>query len=75
MIWLWYFILKDRYAEDYSVPVLDQHQDYELTGFSEKDGTTTLKFKRKLNTCDDQDREIKVTFYSGKGDFCFHFLS
>ena len=51
---------KDRYADGYSVPVLDKYQDYNLTGFSEKDGTTILKFKRKIDTCDSRDRKIMV---------------
>ena len=51
---------QDRYADEYSVPVLDKQQDYELTGFSEEDGTTTLKFKRKIDTCDQRDRKILV---------------
>ena len=55
-----YSLSKDRYADGYSVPVLDKHQDYELTGFSEKDGTTILKFKRKIDTCDKRDRKIEV---------------
>ena len=46
-----------------SVPVRDQHQDYNLTGFSEKDGKTILQFKRKLNTCDKWDSKIEVKFY------------
>lgn len=35
-------------------PVVDSSQDYELLAGSENATHTTLRFKRKLNTCDDK---------------------
>jgi hypothetical protein len=53
--------LKDCYAAGRSAPVSDLQQDYILLDGAEIEGYTILKFKRKLNTCDDiNDKEIKI---------------
>ena len=41
-------------------PILDKKQDYDLVGSSESDAVTVLKFKRKLVTCDNEDKDIAV---------------
>jgi len=54
-------------------PILDKKQDYNLVGSSESNSFTVLKFKRKLVTCDKEDRDIplgtnKVIYAFGKDD-------
>lgn len=44
-------------------PIEDKEQNYELVGSSETNGVTVLKFKRKINTCDKEDREIPVCYF------------
>ena len=39
-------------------PVLDKHQDWFLISAAEANGVTTVRFWRKLTTCDDEDRPI-----------------
>ena len=43
------------------MPKIDSQQDYELISFKEDNGKTTMKFKRKLDTCDPQDNKIEVS--------------
>lgn len=52
--------LKDRHGEGHLLPTMDQSQDYKLISGFEKDGKTTLKFSRKLDTCDKDDLKIEV---------------
>ncbi|XP_064630534.1 DBH-like monooxygenase protein 1 homolog [Lineus longissimus] len=47
-------ILQDRHATGHTKPLMDPKQDVELLMGKEEDGFTILKFKRKLNTCDQQ---------------------
>ena len=49
------------YATAKSAPIKDQSQDAELLSATESNGITTVKFRRKLNTCDkEKDRVITV---------------
>ena len=43
------------------MPKIDSQQDYELISLKEDNGKTTMKFKRKLDTCDPQDNKIEVS--------------
>ena len=53
-------ILKDTYANSRSTPKIDPKQDWILLEAREIKNYTTLKIKRKLNTCDkENDLEIK----------------
>ncbi|KAK3729734.1 hypothetical protein QZH41_011200, partial [Actinostola sp. cb2023] len=49
----------DRHGEGHFLPAMDDSQDYKLISGSEKDGKTTLKFSRKLDTCDKNDLKIE----------------
>ncbi|XP_031571436.1 DBH-like monooxygenase protein 1 isoform X2 [Actinia tenebrosa] len=51
--------LTDRHGEGYSLPPLDDSQDYKLISGTEKDGKTTMKFSRKFDTCDNQDYKFE----------------
>ncbi|XP_031557426.1 DBH-like monooxygenase protein 1 [Actinia tenebrosa] len=51
--------LTDRYGEGYFVPAMDDSQDYKLISGTEKDGKTTMKFSRKIDTCDRQDYKFE----------------
>jgi hypothetical protein len=52
--------IKDTFASGFSTPVIDEIQNVELLSAIEIDDYTIIKFKRKLNTCDEkQDVEIK----------------
>ncbi|KAJ7358850.1 DBH-like monooxygenase protein 1 [Desmophyllum pertusum] len=51
--------LTDRFVTSDSIPTIDKQQDYELTGSQESGGKTVLKFKRKFDTCDQQDRRLE----------------
>ncbi|XP_013404193.1 MOXD1 homolog 2-like [Lingula anatina] len=53
--------IQDRHATGKQQPVLDTKQDVEVLGGSEDGTFTTLLFKRKRQTCDDQDFEITVS--------------
>lgn len=46
-------------------PLIDAQQDYELLGSREQNDFTVLKFRRVLETCDDNDRVIKVSKCQG----------
>ncbi|GAB6027743.1 hypothetical protein CHUAL_001980 [Chamberlinius hualienensis] len=50
--------IKDRYSTKNELPVIDKVQNYELISGSENSTHTTLRFKRKLNTGDTEDKEI-----------------
>ena len=52
--------LQDRHADGRVMPNIDSQQDYELISLKEDNGKTTMKFKRKLDTCDPQDNKIEV---------------
>ena len=41
-------------------PQIDSHQDYELISLVESSGKTTMKFKRKFETCDPEDSAVQV---------------
>ena len=41
-------------------PQIDSHQDYELISLVENGGKTTMKFKRRFETCDPEDNAIQV---------------
>ena len=43
-----------------SEPVVDTSQDYELLSGSENSTHTILRFRRKLNTCDDKS-DVPIT--------------
>ncbi|XP_023242130.1 DBH-like monooxygenase protein 1 homolog [Centruroides sculpturatus] len=45
----------DRHAEGNYQPIIDDHQDWELLWCCENDTHTSIRFKRMLITCDDQD--------------------
>eukprot|EP00795_Rhopilema_esculentum_P003456 gene3458-1835_t len=54
-------------------PIEDKKQNYDYVGSSETNGVTVLKFKRKLVTCDKEDRDIplgtsKVIYAHGPTD-------
>jgi len=49
------------YAEGNTSPIKDHIQDYELISGREEEGVTTIRFKRKWNTCDEvHDMNIGV---------------
>ncbi|XP_019633120.1 PREDICTED: DBH-like monooxygenase protein 1 homolog [Branchiostoma belcheri] len=51
--------LEDRYAHEKSQPVLDAKQDWTLHEAQENGTHTTMRFSRKLQTCDSSDRDIQ----------------
>ena len=44
-------------------PQIDSQQDYELISLLESGGKTTMKFKRKFETCDPEDNAVQVNVY------------
>ncbi|CAH1250474.1 MOXD1 [Branchiostoma lanceolatum] len=52
--------LEDRFAHGESQPVLDSRQDWTLHEWQENGTHTTMRFGRKLQTCDAFDRDIKM---------------
>ena len=54
--------LQDRHADGPVTPNIDSQQDQELLSLKDN-GKTTMKFKRKLDTCDPQDNKIEVGTY------------
>lgn len=50
---------KDRHADGHVMPKEDSQQDYKLISLTEDNGKTTMKFKRKFDTCDPQDNKIE----------------
>ena len=55
--------MQDRHADGHMTPQIDSHQDYELISLLESGGKTTMKFKRRFETCDPEDNAIQVTVY------------
>lgn len=47
-------------ADSNSLPTQDTSQDVNLISATEQDGRTTVVFTRKVNTCDENDRQLKV---------------
>ncbi len=52
--------VQDRHAVAQQLPLIDDQQDYELLGGHEADGQTVITFRRRLETCDDNDYFINV---------------
>jgi len=50
---------KDRHADGHMTPQIDSQQNYELISLLESDGKTTMKFKRKFETCDPEDNAVQ----------------
>ncbi|CAL8093006.1 unnamed protein product [Orchesella dallaii] len=50
--------LKDFYAIANDVPILDPIQNYELLGAYEDERGTRIKFRRKWDTCDENDMKL-----------------
>ena len=44
-------------------PQIDSQQNYELISLLESGGKTTMKFKRKFETCDPDDNAVQVNIY------------
>ena len=42
------------------MPAVDSQQNYHLISLTEDSGKTTMKFSRKLDTCDSEDNKIEV---------------
>ena len=55
-----FVFLQDRYADGHMTPQIDSRQDYELISLLESGGKTTMKFKRKFETCDPEDNAVQV---------------
>ncbi len=53
-------LYQDRHAVAQQLPLIDDQQDYELLGGHEEDGQTVITFRRRLDTCDDNDYAINV---------------
>ena len=53
---------KDRHAKAHAMPEIDKHQDWFLLHGEENDMGTVLKFARKLDTCDPEDRVVDVSY-------------
>jgi len=56
------------------MPEVDSQQDYELISLKEEDGKTTMKIKRKFDTCDSEDNKIEVSWLSFNFFFFLAFL-
>ena len=56
-------LLQDRHADGHKTPEIDSQQNYELISLVESGGKTTMKFKRKLKTCDPDDNAIQVNVF------------
>ena len=44
-------------------PQIDSQQNYELISLVESGGKTTMKFKRKFETCDPDDNAVQVNVF------------
>ena len=53
--------MQDRHTAGHVIPVNDTSQDWVLLRGEESHGWTTLRFVRKLDTCDPEDRVIDVS--------------
>ena len=51
---------QDRHSDSESVPTVDNSQDWELLEASENATHTRLKVRRLLETCDPNDKIVKV---------------
>ena len=49
------------YATGNLPPVKDKREDVEALGGKHEDGWTVVRFRRKLQTCDEQDMGISVS--------------
>ena len=56
-------LFQDRHADGHETPQIDSHQDYELISLVESGGKTTMKFKRRFETCDPEDNAIQVNVF------------
>ena len=56
-------LLQDRHADGHVTPQIDSRQDYELISLLESDGKSTMKFKRKFETCDPEDNAVQVNVF------------
>ena len=52
--------MQDRHADGHKTPEIDSQQNYELISLVESGGKTTMKFKRKFETCDPEDNAVQV---------------
>jgi len=68
---LFVFLNKDYHTTGHHSPPADDIQNFYLLGSSEVDGTTTIRFKRKLQTGDNQDIDFKVSCCSDLFSFSF----
>ncbi|CAG7818101.1 unnamed protein product, partial [Allacma fusca] len=50
--------LRDFHALEKGAPIQDIQQDYELIAAEEKDNKTTVRFRRRWETCDEKDDMI-----------------
>lgn len=48
------------HADKNSLPLVDTTNDLALLSASESNGITTITYKRKIATCDDEDNTITV---------------
>ncbi|KAF6023519.1 moxd1 [Bugula neritina] len=53
--------LMDMHATGNQLPLVDSSQDVSLVSASEVNGVTSVTFKRKINTCDDEDAVIMTS--------------
>ncbi|KAJ3271672.1 hypothetical protein HDV01_006451 [Terramyces sp. JEL0728] len=64
-IWLGYtqnskFVLEDRFSANYEYPSLDASQDVTLLSSYQTSSLTAYTFSRKLDSCDDQDAQLRL---------------
>ncbi|KAJ3319698.1 hypothetical protein HDV06_006114 [Boothiomyces sp. JEL0866] len=64
-IWLGYtqnskFVLEDRYSATYDYPALDASQDVTLLSSYQTSSLTAFTFSRNLDSCDDQDAQLRL---------------
>ncbi len=52
------FQFQDFYAPDKGQPTQDAQQDYDLVAASEREGRTTIRFRRRWDTCDEKNDMI-----------------
>jgi len=54
-------MLQDMHGTGNWLPLVDSSQDVSLVSASGVNGVTSFTFKRKINTCDDEDAVIMVS--------------
>ncbi|KAJ3256135.1 hypothetical protein HK103_005704 [Boothiomyces macroporosus] len=64
-IWLGYtqnskFVLEDRFSAAYDYPSLDSSQDVTLLSSYQTNSLTAFTFSRNLDSCDNQDAELRL---------------